>query len=288
MTGSADKPAFVLVHGAWHGGACWNWLKQELEAAGHAVVASDLPGAGRNAAMPASFFQRPLDPAAFGTELSPNAGVTQNARTDAVLADVDTAAGLGNGKVILVGHSLGGVTVSPVAEAAPGMVAAAVYLCAFMLPPGMPAVAMILSEIMSEALVPPLFKADPEQVGALRIDVGSDDADYLAGIRAAFYGDLSDAEFAAARNGLHCDEPVAVAAVPSAITPDRYGTVARHYIRCTQDRAIPLAGQDHMIEAVDGAMGNATQVHTLHSSHSPFISQPGALAGILRDIAATV
>jgi pimeloyl-ACP methyl ester carboxylesterase len=157
-----------------------------------------------------------------------------------------------------------------------------------MLPPGMPAVAMILSEIMSEALVPPLFKADPEQVGALRIDVGSDDADYLAGIRAAFYGDLSDAEFAAARNGLHCDEPVAVAAVPSAITPDRYGTVARHYIRCTQDRAIPLAGQDHMIEAVDGAMGNATQVHTLHSSHSPFISQPGALAGILRDIAATV
>lgn len=285
MTVHAENPAFVLVHGAWHGGACWDRVKAALEAAGHAVLAPDLPGAGADAQSPKSFAQRPLDPAAFGTEPSPNAGVTQDARTQAILDAVEQASGLGNGKVIVVGHSLGGITLSPVSEAAPDKVSAAVYLCAFMLPPGMPAVAMILSEIMSDALVPPLFMADPEQVGALRVDVASEDTDYLRGLRQAFYGDLSDADFAEARSGLHCDEPVAVAAVPSGITPERFGRVPRHYIRCTEDRAIPLAGQDHMIREVDAAMGNTTRVHTLAASHSPFYSQPTQLAALLRDIA---
>lgn len=35
---------FVLVHGAWHGGWCWEKLKPLLEQAGHTVVAKDLPG----------------------------------------------------------------------------------------------------------------------------------------------------------------------------------------------------------------------------------------------------
>lgn len=35
--------AFVLVHGAWHGGWCWEPLRQELVARGHQVVTSDLP-----------------------------------------------------------------------------------------------------------------------------------------------------------------------------------------------------------------------------------------------------
>ena len=58
----------------------------------------------------------------------------------------------------------------------------------------------------------------------------------------------------------------------------------RHYIRCTQDHAIPLAGQDHMIAAVDRATGGKTTTHTLESSHSPFLSQPAALSQILMDI----
>ena len=34
---------FSLVHGAWHGGWCWDPLRQELEARGHEVHAPDLP-----------------------------------------------------------------------------------------------------------------------------------------------------------------------------------------------------------------------------------------------------
>jgi hypothetical protein len=60
--------------------------------------------------------------------------------------------------------------------------------------------------------------------------------------------------------------------------------VPRHYIRCTQDRAIPLIGQNHMIATVDDAIGSKTATYTLESSHSPFLSQPAALSKILIDI----
>jgi hypothetical protein len=34
---------FVLVHGAWHGGWCWEPLSDELRSRGHRVEAPDLP-----------------------------------------------------------------------------------------------------------------------------------------------------------------------------------------------------------------------------------------------------
>ena len=40
---------FVLVHGAWHGGWCWQKLTPVLEAAGHRVLTPDLPGRGPEA-----------------------------------------------------------------------------------------------------------------------------------------------------------------------------------------------------------------------------------------------
>lgn len=35
---------FVLVHGSWHGGWCWEPLVRELESRGHEASAPDLPG----------------------------------------------------------------------------------------------------------------------------------------------------------------------------------------------------------------------------------------------------
>jgi hypothetical protein len=88
----------------------------------------------------------------------------------------------------------------------------------------------------------------------------------------------------AAASQLHCDESNAAALAPSEITPGRFGGLPRHYIRTTQDRAIPLPGQDYMVATVDGAIGGRTTTHTLESSHSPFLSQPAALSKILIDI----
>ncbi len=43
------KPAFVLVHGAWHGAWCWERVTPLLQAAGHAAHAVTLTGVGERA-----------------------------------------------------------------------------------------------------------------------------------------------------------------------------------------------------------------------------------------------
>jgi pimeloyl-ACP methyl ester carboxylesterase len=281
---SRPKAAFVLVHGGWHNRSAWDKLIPMLKVRGHAALTLDLPGAGANAVAPRSLSRRPFDAALFAAEPSPMAGVTQEERTQAVVELVEEAASLGDGKVILVGHSAGGMTISAVAERVPERLAAVVYLAGFMLPNGMPLLAMLQHETFSSALAPGLFVGDALAIGATRIHAGSTDEAYRSLLKAAFYGDATEADFAAAASQLHCDESNLGAVTPSGVTPARFGAVPRHYIRCTQDRAVPLAAQDHMIAAVDGAVGGKTSLHTLESSHSPFLSQPAALSKILIDI----
>jgi pimeloyl-ACP methyl ester carboxylesterase len=280
---SISKAVFVLVHGGWHNHSAWDRVTPILEANGFGALTLDLPGAGVNAIAPTSLGLRPFDLAAFAAERSPVAGVTQEERTQAVVALVKEAASLSD-NVILVGHSAGGMTISAVAERVPNLLFAVVYLAGFMVPNGMSLLAMLQHETLSSALAPGLFVGDPAAIGATRINVGSTDEAYRSLLKASFYGDVSESEFAHAASQLHCDESNAGALATSEITPGRFGTVSRHYIRCTQDRAIPLSGQDHMISTVDAAVGGKTTTHTLESSHSPFLSQPAALSKILMDI----
>ncbi|MEO7689934.1 MAG: alpha/beta fold hydrolase [Sphingomonas sp.] len=283
---STPKAVFVLVHGGWHNRSAWDKLAPILEAQGHAVLTLDLPGAGANTIAPKWLAVRPFDLAAFAAEPSPVAGVTQDERTQAVVALVKEGASLGDGNVILVGHSAGGMTISAVAEQVPELLLAVVYLAGFMVPNGLSLLAMLPHEAMSSALSPGLFVGDPVAIGATRINPGPADDAYRSLLKASFYADLTEAQFVKAASQLHCDEPNGGALAPSEITPGRFGTVQRHYIRTTQDCAVPLAGQDHMIAAVDGTIGSTTITHTLESSHSPFLSQPAALSKILLDISA--
>src|SRR3546814_15092668 len=47
-----DRPlaTFVLIHGSWHGGWCFDTVRALLEAQGHEVITPDLPGMGGNEA----------------------------------------------------------------------------------------------------------------------------------------------------------------------------------------------------------------------------------------------
>src|SRR5713101_746171 len=128
---SATKAAFVLIHGGWHNHSAWDRVTPILKANGFAALTLDLPGAGVNAIAPTSLGLRPFDPAAFAAERSPIAGVTQEERTQAVVALVKEAASLSDGKVVLVGHSAGGMTISAVAEQVPNLLLAVVYLSGF-------------------------------------------------------------------------------------------------------------------------------------------------------------
>ena len=69
------------------------------------------------------------------------------------------------------------------------------------------------------------------------------------------------------------------------MTRERFGTVDRHYIRCTDDRAISIAGQDHMIAETNAWAGTKTTTHTMTTNHSPFFSDVNGLCDILVSIA---
>ncbi len=280
MGTSTDRPAFVFVHGAWHNGATWTEVAAELGHRGYASIANDLPGAGANATNPASFLSRPFDGDAFATEVSPNRA-TQDDRNAAVIADVREAAKAGDGRVVLVGHSLGGRTIAPVAESIPDEVGAVVFLSAVLHPGDRQPPAQTPNRSMQS-----LFVGDFRTTEAFRMNVSTDNPGELAIVKEVFYNDLTDEQLATAMERLtHCDEPLNVFTVRSNITPERFGSVERHYIRCLDDRALVLADQDAMISCADESLGTTTTVHDMDDGHSPFYSNPVALADLLVDIA---
>src|ERR1700682_3319508 len=96
---------FALVHGAYHGAWCWDQLRQELERDGHSTSAADLPCE------------------------DPEAGAERYA-DEVVHSMPKTAEG-----VVLVGHSLAGLTIPVVAGSTRTLIT--IYLCALLPVPGL-------------------------------------------------------------------------------------------------------------------------------------------------------
>ena len=61
-----------------------------------------------------------------------------------------------------------------------------------------------------------------------------------------------------------------------ALTPERWGSLPRTYVECTEDRTIPISSQRRM-----QAMSPGARVVTLDADHSPYLSRPVELADAL-------
>lgn len=285
MDPTTARGATVLVHGAWHGAWTYERIVPRLAAGGVFAVARDLPAHGLNARFPAGYIDRSTASPTWGADPSPTAAVSLDDYVDSVSATVDAVRALGFARVTLVGHSMGGVVLTALGERCPEKIERLVYLSAFMPARGVPAVAYIGAPENAGEQVGPLLLADPREIGALRMDHRSTDAAYRDGIRRAFYGDLPADTAQAALHLLTPDVPAGPMATPIETTADRWGALPRHYIRCTQDQAIRPALQQRFIAEADAfTPGNPTVVHTLEASHSPFLSQEAALAGLLARI----
>ncbi|MGI5488277.1 alpha/beta hydrolase [Microtetraspora malaysiensis] len=100
---------FVLVHGAWHGGWCWDRVAPLLRAAGHEVHTPTLTGLSERSHL-----------------LSPLVGL--DTHVEDVVRLLDT---LQLTDVVLVGHSYAGQVITGVADRRPAAIATRVHLDAF-------------------------------------------------------------------------------------------------------------------------------------------------------------
>jgi hypothetical protein len=179
----------------------------------------------------------------------------------------------------------GGTVLTRAVQEAPGLFAHAVYVTAFMPASGVPAAAYILEPENEGDLARAALVADPAVIGALRLDTHSPDPAYRQLLRDAFFGDVPAGVADAAIGLLAPDAPAGIAAGATTLTADGWGSVPRTYVVCTRDRALQPTMQRKFIELADAAFpGNPTNVHTLDSSHSPFLSMPGELTGIILKI----
>src|SRR2546421_9380647 len=105
----ASMATFVLVHGAWHGGWCWQKVIPFLEEASHEVYAPTLTGLAERA-----------------SELSPDVGLDTHIQD--IVGELQEKHLHG---VILVGHSYGGMVITGVVDQVPERIAHLVYLDTF-------------------------------------------------------------------------------------------------------------------------------------------------------------
>ena len=119
------------------------------------------------------------------------------------------------------------------AQLAPELVARAVYLCAFMPGSGIPAIAYIQMPENDGELVGGLFRADPAVVGALRLDLASNDPAYRQRLREAFFGDVDPALADAVLGLVTPDAPVGILLGATTLTGEGWGSVPRtlHQLR---------------------------------------------------------
>ena len=236
---------FVMIHGAWHGGWCFEPLRARLEGAGHALVAPDLPGMGGD------------DEVLARVTLDQWAGFT-----------VETCRAQ-PGLVLLCGHSRGGIVLSRAAERDPQAMAALVYICAMLIPSGMSRV-----EFQQDAVANPAFQAiigpTPGGQGTV-IDAAN---------AAPVFAQLSPPDLIADQLSRLAAEPNGPRATPLSLTEARFGSVPRHYIECVHDRTIPIEDQRRM-----QGLQPCASVTTLEADHSPFLSAPDALAEALLALA---
>jgi pimeloyl-ACP methyl ester carboxylesterase len=168
-----------------------------------------------------------------------------------------------DGPTVLVGHSYGGAVISE-AGTHPA-VTALVYVAAFVPDMG-ESVSTLLADPPPGAPVPPIL---PPQDGFLSLD--------RDGFAAAFAADLSAGE---ARFMADSQVPWGVDALGEAVSEPAWRAKPSWYLVAADDRMIPPPVQRAMAERA-----GSTVVEAPGASHSVYLSQPQAVADLIRQAA---
>lgn len=235
---------FVLVHGAWQAPYVWNTVKAELEKAGQKVVIVQLPGHGNDFTSPAAL----------------SIDVYRDKVISAILST--------NKRVILVGHSLGGVVVSAVAEKIPSKIKKLVYLAGFL--PANGQSLLDLANQDAQSLLGPALIPSKDQ---LTLDVRQD------AITSIFCQDGSEEVKKLVIDNFR-PEPAIPFTNKVTLTDANFGSVDKYYIHTLMDHAIGIDLQNRMADAA-----HITKTFSLNTGHSPFLTQPEEVTKLLIQIA---
>ena len=240
---------YVLVHGTHSAGAYWLPVAQELTLRGHRVVAVDLPLHGSQAFVPESYQRQDL--AAMATEPSPVAALSLDDYEKHVTRIVRRAAA--HGPVVLVGHSLGGATVSRVSNAVPELLHHICYMAAFCPSPALPSPDACTAAPENEnALIPfDQIIGDPEQLGVMRLNPRTGDSENLKALREMMCAGYPDEAFRQRLGSMQTDESTTAYAGRAVGRPETWGRLPRTYLRFGKDRTIATKLQDRMIAEAD-------------------------------------
>ena len=167
--------------------------------------------------------------------------------------------------VILVGHSYGGAVITEAGS--DPKVAALVYIAAFA-PDAGESVNTLIADPPPGAPVPPIL---PPQEGFLLLDRDKFHASFAADIPAEQAAFMADAQV-----------PWGVDALSGTISQPAWRSKPSWYLVATDDRMIPPPAQRQMAERA-----GATTVEVA-GSHSIFLSQPAAVAGLIEQAASEV
>lgn len=239
-----QSKTFVIIHGAWQSPFVWNDVKAKLEAAGNKVVLVQLPAHGDDTTSPAK--------------------VTMDIYRNKVVKAINAI----NGKVILVGHSMGGVVITETAEAIPNKIEKLVYIGAF-LPANGQSLGDLAGMDAQSLLGPALIPTD----GGLTLDVNKDS------ITTVFCQDGTDAQKKLVLDNFKV-EPAIPFGNAVTITAANFGSVDKYYIHTLLDNAIGIVLQNHM-----AAAANITKQYSLNTGHCPFITNAAGTAQLLLQIA---
>ena len=239
---SKKTKTYVLVHSAWLGAWQWQQVAKTLETAGHTVITPDLAG--------------------HGSDKTPVSDITMETYVNQLLAILDGQPE----KVVLVGHSFNGITVSRVAELRPKKIDRLVYLTAFLLPNGASFYDAVKGVPDSKA-VEHFFLSEDQTEAFVKVEEMQD----------TFAHDIPAEAFNQAIAYI-VPEPAAPLGYKLEVTDAVFGKIPKYYIECTDDRAIPISAQRSTYE------GKVEKVFTLNSSHTPNFSQPDKLAAILLEV----
>jgi pimeloyl-ACP methyl ester carboxylesterase len=224
----------ILVHGGFHGAWCWDAVRPRLAVP---TLAVDLPGRGARPA--AGRHVRVAD------------------CVDAVVEDADAA---GFERFVLVGHSMGGLTITETANRVPERVARLVYVAALVLAPGQSIFGLFAGSAAPAVEDPTGVQPPPDE----------------ATTRGMFAGDLPPGEFHE-QYGRLVPEPIGL----FVDTVSGYGSgVPATYVRCTRDATVDGPRVDEMLGHL-----RPDEVVDLDADHDVMLSHPGQLAAVLNRVA---